>query len=58
MFLIASLVLWVISLHEFLIHVIGNSTVCIPISVLKTSVVIGADLKLGPTVYAQHFVTL
>ena len=28
----------------------GNSIVCIPISVLKTSVVIGSDLKLGPTV--------
>ena len=39
-----------ISLHELLIHVIGNSIVCIPISVLKTSVVIGSDLKLGPTV--------
>ena len=39
-------------------HVIGNSIVCIPISVLKTSVVMGSDLKLGPTVYAQHVVTL
>ena len=35
---------------SFLIHVIGSSIVCIPISVLKTSVVIGSDLKLGPTV--------
>ena len=35
---------------SFLIHVIGNSIVCIPISILKTSVVIGSDLKLGPTV--------
>ena len=35
-----------ISLHEFLIHVIGNSIVCIPVSVLKTFVVIGSDLKL------------
>ena len=58
MFLIASLVLWLISLHEFLIHVIGNSILCIPISVLKTSVVIGSDLKLRPTVFAQHFATL
>ena len=48
MFLIASLVLQVISVHKFLIHVFGNSIVCIPISVLKTSVVIGSDLKLGP----------
>ena len=49
-----------IFLHEFLIHVIGNSTVCIPISVtvLKAHVVIGSDLNLDPTVYAQHFVTL
>ena len=39
-----------ISFHELLIHVIGNSIVCITISVLKTSVVIGSDLKLGPTV--------
>ena len=31
---------------------------CLPISVLKTSVFIGSDLKLVPTVYAQHFVTL
>ena len=58
MFLIASLVLYGISLHDFLIHVIENSIVYIPISVLKTSVVIESDLKLGPTVYAQHFVTL
>ena len=35
---------------SFLIHVIGNSIVCIPISFLKISVVIGSDLKLGPTV--------
>ena len=35
---------------SFLIHVIGNSIVCIPISIWKTSVVIGSDLKLGPTV--------
>ena len=35
---------------SFLIHVIGNSIACIPISVWKTSVVIGSDLKLGPTV--------
>ena len=33
---------------SFFIHVIGNSTVFIPISVLKTSAVIGLDLKLGP----------
>ena len=44
-----------ISLHEFLIHVIGNSIVFFPISVLKTSVVIGSDLNLGPTFYALHF---
>ena len=43
-----------ISLHEFLIHVIGNSIVFFPISVLKTSVVIGSDLNLGPTFYALH----
>ena len=42
---------------SFLIHVIGDSIVCIPISVLKTSVAIGSGLKLGLTVYAQHFVT-
>ena len=35
---------------SFLFHVIGNSIVCIPISVWKTSAVIGSDLKLGPTV--------
>ena len=35
---------------SFLIHVIGNCIVCIPNSVWKTSVVIGSDLKLGPTV--------
>ena len=35
---------------SFLFHVIGNSIVCIPISVWKTSVVIGSDLKLDPTV--------
>ena len=35
---------------SFMFHVIGNSIVCIPISVWKTSVVIGSDLKLGPTV--------
>ena len=39
--------MYVISLHEFLIHVIGNSIECIPISVLKTSVVIGSDLEIG-----------
>ena len=58
MFFIASLVLRVISLHEFLIHVIGNSIVCIPISVLQTSVVIGSDLKCGPTVYASNTMCL
>ena len=35
---------------SFLLHVIGNSIGRIPISVWKTSVVIGSDLKLGPTV--------
>ena len=40
---------------SFLIHVIGNSIVCIPISVWKTSVVIRSDLKLGPTVAVTGF---
>ena len=47
-----------ISLHSFLIHVIGNSIVCIPISVLKTSVVIRSDLKLGPTVAVCYFMSM
>ena len=42
-------------MHGFRLHVIGNSTVCLSISVLKSYVAIGLDLKLGPTVYARHF---
>ena len=38
---------------RFWIHVIGNSIICLPIAVD-----IGSDLKLGPTVYAQHLVIL
>ena len=35
----------VFSLHKFWRHVIGNSIECFPISFLKTSAVIGSDLK-------------
>ena len=59
MFMTASLVFkGGVSLHEILDTCIVNSIVSFPISVFMTSV--GnrdQTLELGPTVYAQHFVT-